>query len=148
MWLQFNRLVATAHKQMPLSRELIFHGIAPDGTPLPQGLTAFHLILWKFVIFNFTLVQTDNIKFMPEAVWDQSLRRFEVRVNALAAKVTLQAVRSRGQGNSPMEPRSENKKLEPLASLDAWGRLTLSPSLKQAFADSRPTVVPATTPTT
>ena len=133
---------------MPLSLELIFHGIAPDRTPLPQGLTAFHLILWKFVIFNFTFVQTDNIKFRPDAVWDQSLRRFEVRVNALAAKVTLQAVRTWGQGNSLREPRSENKLLAPLASLDAWGRLTLSPSLKQAFADSRPTAVTAAFPTT
>ena len=54
---------------MKLTPELIFHGITDDTTDLPPGLTALHLILWKFVIFNFTRVETENIKFSPDQVW-------------------------------------------------------------------------------
>jgi len=144
VWLHFNRLVAATHRQMKLTPELVFHGIATDNSELPPGLIALHLVLWKLVIFHFTLVETDNNKFNPDRVWGVSLRRFEVRVNALAAQVTRRAVKRRGQGHELLQPNAENRRLAPLASLDSWGRLTLSQGLTKAFADSRPT---APTPT-
>ena len=140
VWRQFSRLVAASHRQMPLSPELVLHGIEPEGSSLPPGLTALHLILWKFVILHFTLVDTENAKFIPDAVWSMALRRFEVRVNALAAKVRSQAIRRRGQGFELLSPNADNRRLAPLASLASWGNRTISAGLAKVFSDSRPAV--------
>ena len=66
VWLTFNRLVAASHRQTPLTHALIFHAQEPNGSLLPQGLSALHLITWKILIYHFTMVDTENRRFNHE----------------------------------------------------------------------------------
>ena len=104
---------------------------------LPPGLSAFHLILWKFVILHFTLVQVENRPFKPDEVWNNAIRRLEVRFNALSFKVTRKAIARCGQALKISEPEAENKKLAPLAYLGNWGKITHHDAFKSHIDKSR-----------
>ena len=138
VWLTFNRLVAASHRQTPLTHALIFHAQEPDGSLLPQGLSALHLITWKLLIYHLTMVDRENRRFNHKHVWDHSLRRFEVRASALAHKVYRQSVANRGKGLKLHEPDADNRKLAPLAHINEFGHITYCDSLQAEFKRTRP----------
>ena len=142
VWKKFHVLVVALVGPTPLTEELIFHAVDTDGQILPPGLSALHLIMWKFVIYNFTMVQLENRPFNPEEVWKCAIRRFEVRLNALAFKVKQRAIRRSGQGINLMSPEAENRRMRPLASVGMWGKLYPSSELEKEFKSTRqvPTV--------
>ena len=117
MWTKFQSLVVAYRGPTPLTREFIFHGVVDDCRILPPGLSALHLILWKFVIYNFTMVQLENRPFDPEATWACAIRRLEVRLNALAFKVTRNAIARSGQGEQLFAPEAEIRRIRPLAEI-------------------------------
>ena len=43
---------------------------------LPPAISDFHLMLWKFIIIHFTLVDLDKRPFKHEEVWKGAMRRY------------------------------------------------------------------------
>ena len=78
--------------------ELICLGLH-KGVPLPQALSALHIVTWKFAIIEFTQASEDSHRFDPERVWTAAVRRYHTRLLAYEERQTrrLRGLRSRGQ---------------------------------------------------
>ena len=137
VWKKFHSLVESLIGPTPLTGELIFHAVDSRAQVLPSGLSAFHLILWKLVIYNFTMVQLENRPFSPKEVWHGAIRRLEVRLNAVAFKVKRRAIQRSGQDLQLHSPEAENRRMMPLASVGIWGKLYHSPELKKEILATR-----------
>jgi len=137
VWKKFHTLVENLIGPTPLTDELIFHAVDSRAQVLPSGLSALHLIMWKFVILNFTMVQLENRPFNPEEVWHGAIRRLEVRLNALAFKVKRRAIQRSGQALQLYSPEAENRRIKPLASVGLWGKLYHSPELEKEILATR-----------
>lgn len=146
IWAKFSNLVNSTHKQTKLTPALIFLAVDETGHPLPQGLSALHLVVWKMVIFNLTLVQTENKRFVPDRVWEDALRRFETRISALAFKVTRKAISSGARAMKLMEPEAESRLVAPLACFGMWGKVIRADSYETEVKAFLPT--PSTAGTT
>ena len=48
----------------------------------PAGWVNFHLVLWKYLIYQFVLVELEEEAFAPHEVWRATLDRFEKRAHA------------------------------------------------------------------
>jgi len=83
------------------------------------------------------MVDKENRRFNHEHVWDQALRRFEVRANALAHKVHRQSIATRGRATRLHEPDADNRKLAPLAYINEFGHITYCNSLQAEFKRTR-----------
>ena len=91
---------------------------------LPKGLYALFLIMWKFIIIEFTLVDTQDIKFNSKSVWTRTLLRFLERCNALEYGYRITKSKAEGKGAHPPSTRRIDAALTPLAHLDENGHLS------------------------
>jgi len=108
----------------PLDREcILLLGVREDGRALPQAPSDFLLIVWKFILINFTLVDLKQQKFIPEEVWKGAVRRYISKANTLTFKIMLKQIRSEN-GRGEIETRLENELLAPLGSIDSDGTIT------------------------
>ena len=73
--------------------------------PLPQALSDLHLIIWKFILINFTQVDLSNTKFNIETTLTGALRRYVSKVNALSERLKLRAARCDARSRSSYAPR-------------------------------------------
>jgi hypothetical protein len=112
---------------------LILLGTTAEGRLLPRGLLALWIVIWKFVILRFTQVDMEQVQFDGDAVWEQALRRFTVRVNAAVWRYKLRALVARAQERPAPSPASTNKLLEPVAQIDEGGALAWAPFMRDAL---------------
>jgi len=147
IWSRFNKLVQLTHRPSKLTPRLIFHAVDEEGRSLPPGLAALHLVIWKILLYHITQVDTEGVKFNASCVWNDSIRRFESRVNALAFKVTRKAVRDLGRGDKIREPDAENRRLaRPLVFLSEWGKVSRHACFESAVTDVCPSLASAGEP--
>ena len=66
---------------------LLLLGLASP--PLPQALSDLHLIMWKFILIHFTLVDLEHKPFRPRDVWLGAVRRYASKANKLTHKVRV-----------------------------------------------------------
>ena len=103
-----------------------------QGRPPPGGVLALFMILWKMTIIAFTRVELENAKFIPKQVWELTLRRLIVRVNARAFGTRTKALRAEARdAPAPEPPGALNRRLYPLATVSGEGRLTWAPPLER-----------------
>ena len=108
------------------------------GCTPPGGFLAIFLIMWKMAIIEFTKVELENARFKPKQVWERTLRRLIVRVNARAFAVEQTAARLTARDDpSTKPPNALNKRLYPIATVDHWGRITWSKSMIKLFTDMK-----------
>ena len=103
--------------------KLILLGISPDGRSLPQALSDFHLVLWKFVLIHFTLVDLQKQRFVAENVWKGAVRRYASKANSLTFIIQLKQIRAEN-GGSDVRVTNENSILAPLGVIDTNGTIT------------------------
>ena len=87
---------------------------------LLPAISDFHLILWKFIIIHFTLVDIDNRPFKPDEVWTGATRRYLSKVNSLRQKVRWEMSASEAR-ERPARLRQFNHLLHPLATINESG---------------------------
>ena len=108
----FNELNQNEHDR------LILLGATP--IPIPQALSDLHLIIWKFILINFTQVDLSNIKFNIESTFTGALRRYVSKVNALAERLRLRAARCEAR-EEQLRTKADNEILFPLARIENNG---------------------------
>ena len=113
----------------------IYLGLVTPARVLPAGLSALHVILWKFVLIAFTRVDTDDAKFEPVNVWLQAVRRFRRNLQALGEAERRRHLGAQGLGSDPPSTGALDKALAPLAHWDPEeGVLELHPDMSDLFA--------------
>ena len=114
----------------PHSSIAILLGVGRNGHALPLGWRALWLIVWKFVIINFTQIGVgETATVNVESTWELALRRLAVRVHAVVHNYRSRLSAAEARGHKPPAPASTNKLLEPLASLNEQGALTWHPTI-------------------
>ena len=82
----------------------------------------FHLIVWKFVLIHFTLVDLKNQPFEANAVWTGALRRYRSKINSYLYKYLLKQIPAEARDQTVL-PTKENRLLAPLSQIDETGSL-------------------------
>ena len=98
-------------------------GLITPERVLPGGLSALHVILWKFVLIAFTRVDTDGAKFEPVNVWLQAVRRFRRNVQAKGEAERRRHLEAAGLGKAP--PTTENAGRKGRISASFWGQIQI-----------------------
>ena len=112
----FERFTSFARSLVPTlqtSQELICFG-THGGQPLPGGLSAFHVIIWKFIIIDFTQADIHGTKFEPDRVWVAATRRLRSRLMAHEANMIRKARAHRSRGWKPPTIGAPNLQAGPL----------------------------------
>ena len=91
--------------------------------PLPKALSDFHLVLWKFILIHFTLVDLENKPFHQNVVWTGAVRRYASKVNALTFKAGEIRRKAEAQSTTP-NYKNLNKLIQPLAHVNDDGEIT------------------------
>ena len=125
LWSKFLSL-AQVHPVSPTDREMtLLLGIRATGSALTQAASDFLLILWKFIIISFTLVDIENRKFSESDVWRGALRRYISKVNSLSYKAAGKRVRAEARATT-IDLRTENSYIHPFAKLNDQGDIEWS----------------------
>ena len=91
--------------------------------PLLKALSDFHLILWKFILINFTLVELENKRFIADNVWNAAIRRYLSKANTLTYRVG--DLTRRAEANlHELNLKQVNELLSPLGTIDSRGSIT------------------------
>jgi hypothetical protein len=126
LWDKFRSLhkIKTTDNQSHLKLTLLGY-TTPE---LPTSISDFHLILWKFIIIHFTLVDLENRPFKPDEIWIGAIRRYLSKIHSLQQKIRLEVAEAQAL-ERPINVRRFNALLAPLATIDEFGRLRWSPEL-------------------
>ena len=91
------------------------------------------LILWKFIIINFTLAELDKKPFDCESIWESAIIRYLSKANTLTYRIGLKKITADAR-QKKLDVRHENALLHPLGTIDETGRITWA----EAFAAECP----------
>ena len=69
-------------KDVYLNPAFIYLGAIDEQRTLQGGLSALHVMLWKFVLIDFVQVQTEGREFKPEKIWAAAERRLMCKMEA------------------------------------------------------------------
>jgi len=105
--------------------------LTPDGKQLPEGWINLHLLLWRYVIYQLVLVDTEDAKFESHAVWQAAWSKFESRALAKKESVRTDLLRAESRGLEPPDLTGRSACMTPLASLDETGELVWDEKLKE-----------------
>ena len=92
----------------------IYLGVLGTSKVLQGSLSALHVLTWRFIVIEFVQVETKGIRFDPERVWAQVLRRFEVRVKAYGEGMRRTAEKRVAQGGEGLNERELARHVERL----------------------------------
>ena len=73
-------------------------GMITTDKALEGGLSALHVIMWKFIIIDFVQVDTNNRPFDAVQVWKATMRRTHGRLQAQAVRVRRKVTDAWGLG--------------------------------------------------
>jgi hypothetical protein len=65
-----------------------------NNKPLEEGWINFHLLLWKYFIYQVTIVDTEEATYEEHAVWKAALQRFEFKAKAKSEAVKTDMLRA------------------------------------------------------
>ena len=121
LWSRFIALTKLSLSDDNSRDKLILLGLSDP--PLPKALSDFHLILWKFVLIRFTLVDLENKPFDADEVWTGAIRRYLSKANSLTFRVG-ELTRKAEASNSDVRLDSLNALLHPLGTINSSGVIT------------------------
>lgn len=130
LWDRFILLSNRTCQSQQERSKLILLGVTPEGRSLPQALSDFHLVLWKFILINFTLVDLQKQRFIAENVWKGAVRRYVSKANSLTSKILLRQIRAEND-NADVCVSNENSILAPLGEIDLHGSISWQPRFAQ-----------------
>ena len=112
----------TARSDRTASERFVLFGLLPE-EKIDEGWQNFHLLLWKYTIYQLVLVETEKAKFKAHEIWDAAWRRFERKALAKAESVRTETLRADSRGNEIPDVSTKGRCMEPIATLDKGGRL-------------------------
>ena len=129
VWARWMGMVHEHHPGAPPTHRLILLGVLEDRSLIMNTLNALRILIWKFIILQFTRVDLEGARFDPETIWAQAVRRLLTRLNAAEWAARLAASsRPRTATNAAAKAA---EKAAPLATITEQG-LTLGTSLAKA----------------
>ena len=110
----FAALATAAGFRCSATQELIVLGMF-GGQPLPPGLSALHIILWKFAIIAFVQADEKRAAFVPADIWKAALRRLRSRMLSHEEAQRRRAAANRSRGVMSTSSVTASNQLVPLA---------------------------------
>ena len=95
-------------------------GIRASGASLPPAHGDLFLILWKFIIINFTLAEIERKPFDCNSIWQSVIIRYLSKANTLSFRIGMKQMRADARGLK-LDIRHENSLLHPLGTIDTSG---------------------------
>ena len=133
IWRNFARLANINTSSSQEEARLNLLGIHTP--PLPQALSDLHLIIWKFILIYFTLVDLKHIPFDSKLVWRKAVRRYVSKANSLTYHVTQKQVNVEARKTN-LNINRELALLKPLASIDSNGCICWSSCMRNHIHDA------------
>ena len=93
---------------------------------LPKSLSDMHLIIWKFIIIHFTLVDLDRKTFDPDKVLAGALRRYASKANSLTHQVQLERKQAEADERLP-NVKQFTDLIQPLGEVMMNGQIEWNP---------------------
>jgi hypothetical protein len=133
LWTRFSRLAnLTFHDDNDKLCTLLL-GVRASGASLPPAHGDLFLILWKFIIINFTLAELERKPFDCDSIWKSVTNRYLSKANTLTFRVGMKTLTAAARGRQ-LDIRHENSLLHPLGSIDTEGTIVWA----EAFKDECP----------
>ena len=105
--------------------------LTPSGPNLDRGWINLHLLLWKYIIYSLTVLQTEGIPLHTHSIWQAAWQRFIWKAEALGEKVKTLHLRAESRGDEPPDSSGKGTAMSPLATFTEDGRLIWTVDLKQ-----------------
>ena len=90
---------------------------------LPRAVSDLLLVIWKFVLIHFTLVDLQSSPFLTDQVWQGAMRRFASKANSLTHRMHVAAANAEARGED-LNTSKLNGLLNPLGTIDESGTIT------------------------
>ena len=92
---------------------------------LANSLNAFRIVIWKFIVLRFTMVDLEDIPFCADTVWRMSVRRLITRLNKEEWQARLSMMNARNTRAQAAVADRVTRKLVPLAQMTQTGVIWL-----------------------
>ena len=118
IWKVLRKLIGATWKNVKPCYELTFFGMTEQGEFLPLGLRAFHAVLWKMILIEFSLVGINpGTVFKSRTIIPSAIQRLQTRINAMIVRYKRRLVGARRKGTLPPSASKTNEILHPLVSI-------------------------------
>ena len=68
--------------------------LPPSGKPLQEGWIYLRLLIWKYLLYQLTLVETEDQTFEPHKIWQAAWSKFQQKARAKTEAARTEYVRS------------------------------------------------------
>ena len=79
------------------------------------------MLLWKYLIYHLTIVETEDARFARADVWQAAIQRFKTKALAKRAALRTEVLRAESRGKPPPDLSKKGRCLHPLASVTKEG---------------------------
>jgi len=120
-----------ADERKVIERFALF-AIPPGGAPpLERGWINLHLLLWKYVIYELTVVETEDATFSTHDAWREAWRQFtrKTRIKGEIAQAFARLMDSRGK--PPPDLSRYSKHIAPLGVFTESGQIRWNKELEE-----------------
>ena len=120
LWTRFRKLANLTFSNESDELITLLLGVRESGASLPSAHSDLFIILWKFIIINFTLAELERKPFDCESIWKSTILRYLSKSNTLTYRVQSKQLTADARGRK-LDTRHENSLLHPLGSIDDKG---------------------------
>ena len=107
--------------------------LTPAGSKLEAGWVNLHLLIWKYIIYSLTVLQTEGTPFHTHSVWQAAWTRFTWKAEALGEKNKTTSLRAESRGEEPPDSSSRGSAMSPLAAFTKEGTLIWKADIKETM---------------
>ena len=108
-------------------------GITPNGALIAEGWINLHLLLWKYVIYQLVIVETEDASFEHHAIWNAAWSQFQYRAKAKQESIKSELIRHDSRGNDVPDMTRRGKCMEPIGSAEANGKIVYDEVIVQSI---------------
>ena len=107
--------------------------LTSSGKPLQEGWIYLHLLIWKYLTYHLTLVDTEDATFAPHEVWQAAWAKFQQKARAKSEAARTELLRAESRGAAKPTFEKKNLCMAPLAKFDDEGTLVWDESIAKAL---------------
>ena len=82
-----------------------------------------HLLTWKYLLYQLTLVDTEHETFEPHKIWQAAWSKFQQKARAKTEAARMELLRAESRGTTKPTLEKKNLCMAPLAKFDEEGIL-------------------------
>ena len=109
--------------------------LTPEGPKLEAGWVNLHLLIWKYIIYSLTVLQTEGTPFHTHSVWQAAWTRFTWKAEALGEKNKTTSLRAESRGEEPPDSSSRGSAMSPLAAFTPEGTLIWKANITESIEE-------------